>query len=191
MDLKPTIVIDDVVPVEFQNKIQDIMKLQFWNFIPDMSYANYEMDYPSYGFNHMIKHPESKTVGQVYDTVSVPIINAVKEKTGIEINDIYFNRAFLQVPLNEKFLKQQNGVHIDIHLDHYACVYYVNDSDGDTIVYEQTKYDTPYGSQNVELVEHKRVTPKKGRIVIFDGARYHCSSQPKNSYRMIINFDLI
>ena len=80
---------------------------------------------------------------------------------------------------------------MDIPQDHYACVYYLNDSDGDTIIYEQNKHDTVAGSNNVELVEHARVTPKKGRLVMFDGARYHCSSQPKESYRCIINFDLV
>ena len=127
----------------------------------------------------------------VNSTVSVPIINSLIEKTKIEIKDIYFNRAFLQLPLDEKFVKEHNGLHIDLPQDHIACVYYVNDSDGDTILYEQTRYNTKAGSKNVELVEHMRVTPKKGRLVMFDGARYHCSSQPRDSYRCIINFDLI
>jgi hypothetical protein len=39
-------------------------------------------------------------------------------------------------------------------------------------------------------MEHKRVTPKRGRAVLFDGSRYHCSSQPTIGYRTIINFDL-
>ena len=156
-----------------------------------MSYANYDMEYPSYGFNMMFKHPEHGIVSPLYERLSVPIANAILKKRLIRFEDINFNRAFLQLPLAEKFLKENNGIHIDLPEDHYACVYYVNDSDGDTIVYEQTRYNTECGSQNVPLTEHKRVTPKKGRLVIFDGARFHCSSQPKNAYRCIINFDFI
>lgn len=189
--LKETIVIDDVVPELYQQRYHDIiMQSNQWAFVKDMSYANHEMEYPSHGFNMMFKHPDFGTVSPLYEQISAPIIEFVKQKTGLPIKDIVFNRAFLQVPLDSKFIKEHNGVHIDIPEDHYACVYYLNDSDGDTVVYEQTRHDTQYGSKDVKLIEHKRVTPKRGRLVMFDGARFHCSSQPRNHYRAIINFDL-
>jgi hypothetical protein len=192
MDLKPTIVIDDVIAPELQDAVENtLMNRPEWRFIKDMSYANFDMPFPSYGFNMLFKHPDTGIVSELYEAISVPIVNSMLEKTGIEIQELYFNRAFLQLPLEKRFIKEHNGLHIDVPQDHIACVYYVNDSDGDTILYEQTKYNTIAGSKNVELVEHKRVTPKKGRMVVFDGARYHCSSQPRNGYRCIINFDLI
>lgn len=190
--LKETVVIDDVIPEDLQDKFHDqIMNYPGWRFIKDMSYNKTETLFPSHGFNMIFKHPDIGVVSEFYETVSVPIINALIEKQNIEIEDIYYTRAFLQLPLASKFIKEHNGIHIDIPQDHYACVYYLNDSDGDTIIYEQNKHNTLAGSNNVELTEHARVTPKKGRIVMFDGARYHCSSQPTNSYRCIINFDLI
>lgn len=193
LQLKETIVIDDIVPLEFQNFIQDtLVNTPNWRFIKDMSYANYDMEYPSYGFNMMIKHPgHSVFMTDIYEKISVPLIDAAQAKLNLNEKEIYFNRAFLQVPLNNKFIKEHNGIHVDIPDPHYACVYYVNDTDGETILYEQTLYNTKGGSQNVKLTEHKRVMPKKGRMVFFDGVRYHCSSQPKESYRCIINFDLI
>jgi hypothetical protein len=192
VELKETIVIDDIIPENLQNEFHDILiNYPMWRFIKDMSYADYDMQFPSYGFNMMFKHPDHGIVSPLYEKISVPIANAILEKTNIKFEDIYFNRAFLQLPLEKRFVKENNGVHVDIFQPHYACVYYINDSDGDTIIYEQNKFDTEGGSKNVNLVEHKRVTPKKGRVVIFDGMRYHCSSQPKDSYRCIINFDLI
>lgn len=190
--LKETIVIDDIIPEHLQNQFHDlIINYPQWRFAKDMSYANYDMEFPSYGFNMMFKHPEHGIISPLYEKISVPIANAILEKTNIKFEDIYFNRAFLQLPLEERFVKEHNGIHIDLPEDHYACVYYVNDSDGDTIVYEQTRHNTECGSQNVPLLEHKTITPKKGRLVMFDGARFHCSSQPRNGYRCIINFDLI
>ena len=188
--LKQTIVIDDIIPVDLQDRFHEtLINYPSWRFVKDMSYANYDMEFPSYGFNMMFKHPDHGIVSPLYEAISVPIANAIAER--INFKDIHFNRAFLQLPLEQRFVKEHNGIHLDLPEDHYACVYYVNDSDGDTIVYEQTRHNTECGSQNVELTEHKRVTPKKGRVVIFDGARFHCSSQPRNSYRCIINFDLI
>lgn len=189
--LKETIIIDDLIPVSQQDEFHNAVINQPWRFVKDMSYANYDLPYPSYGFNCMFKHPEYGVVSPMYESVCVPLINTLLDKTDITISDIYFNRAFLQIPLANPFVKEHNGIHIDIPIDHYACVYYMNDSDGDTIIYEQNRYDTPGQSQNVKMIEHKRVTPKKGRFVLFDGARYHCSSQPREKYRCIINFDLI
>lgn len=190
-ELKDTIVVDDLLPLELQNEIEHtLMNYPNWRFIEDMSYTN-NTKTPSYGFNMLFKHPDQGIISPLYERISVPVANAILERKLIEFDDIHFNRAFLQLPLDSKFIKEHNGIHLDLPQDHYACVYYVNNSDGDTILYEQTRYNTAPGSQRVETVEHKRVTPKKGRIVIFDGARYHCSSQPRNGYRCIINFDFI
>jgi len=190
--LKETVIIDDIIPKNLQDDFHDIvMKYPSWTFVDDMSYSPTKTKYPSYGFNMLFKHPEHGVLSDLYEAVSVPIINHFLEKTKISIKDIYFNRAFLQMPLDNKFIKEHNGIHIDIPEPHYACVYYMNDTDGDTILYEQTMENTPFGSQNVQLKEHIRVTPKKGRFVMFDGLRYHCSSQPRDNYRCIINFDLI
>jgi len=192
MDLKPTVVIDDVIPESLQTEYQDlIMSQRSWFFVKDMSYSRGELKYPSFGFNMLFKHPDQGILSHLYEAVSVPIINCLLEKEKLDIKDIYFNRAFLQLPLSEKFYKGQNGLHVDLAEPHYACVYYLNDSDGDTIIMEQSTIDTQPGSQGVDVKIHQRVTPKKGRMVVFDGRRYHCSSQPTQSYRAIINFDLV
>lgn len=147
--------------------------------------------FPSHGFAQVFKHPDSGIQSVFYESLCVPIINRFMEKTNLKINDIHYTRSFLQLPLSDKYIKEHNGIHVDLSIDHLACVYYCNDSDGDTIIYEQNTEDTPPGSNNVKLVEHARVAPKKGRFVCFDGKRYHCSSQPKNNLRCIINFDLV
>jgi|LakMenEpi13Oct10_1017325.scaffolds.fasta_scaffold00248_5 hypothetical protein len=192
VSIKETIIIDDVIPENLQDEYHDIvLSERSWCFLKDMTYSKGNIKYPSYGFNMLFKHPDYGVVSSLYERISVPIINSLLEKTNLEINDIYFNRSFLQLPLSQNFYRDQNGLHVDLSEPHYACVYYLNDSDGDTIIMEQTIDNTPPGSQGVDVKIHKRVTPKKGRMVVFDGRRYHCSSQPTESYRAIINFDLI
>jgi len=99
-----------------------------------------------------------------------------------------------------------------------SMVYYVNDSDGDTVLFEEYEnHEEPYKenytqvgidtymlNQGIDfthtknetampekLTEVKRVSPKKGRAVIFDSNRFHCSSTPvDNDFRCIINFVL-
>ena len=72
-----------------------------------------------------------------------------------------------------------NTPHIDYKFPHMVLLYYVNDSDGSTIFYDS------------ELKEIKKVNPKRGRIVLFDGSQYHSSTPPqKNKCRCVINFNL-
>ena len=42
-----------------------------------------------------------------------------------------------------------------------------------------------------ELEELKRVTPKSGRVVMFNGRRWHTAAQPVNNVRCIINYNVI
>ena len=185
-----TVVVDDLITIQEQNTVQEtVMQQADWRFLTDVS-GNENQRFPSSGFVHILKHPSYEKQSFLYNPLSAIFIPRLL--TMGEFKEIYYNRIFLQLPLAPQFKKEHNGIHVDLPLEipHIACVYYVNDSDGDTIIYEQTIRDTPGNSQGVNLKEHIRVTPKKGRAVFFDGSRYHCSSQPTMSYRAIINFDL-
>jgi hypothetical protein len=188
-----TVVVDDLLNYKDQGHLHDmIMHNCEFKFLNDVS-GNNDQPFPSHGFVHVINHPEKEITHNT--DIRFVIHNMFKYRFDQFVpgyKKIYYNRIFLQLPLAPQFRKVHNGVHVDLpsHLPHVACVYYVNDSDGDTIIYEQTINDVPGGSQNVQLTEHKRVTPRRGRAVFFDGSRYHCSSQPSVNYRTIINFDL-
>ena len=72
--------------------------------------------------------------------------------------------------------------HIDIPIDHRVLLYYVNSSDGQTVLY---KKDTDYD-------ELARVDCKAGRFLLFDGSYYHSAiTCTNNNYRIIINFNLL
>ena len=69
--------------------------------------------------------------------------------------------------------------HIDIRdNEHIGLIYYVNDSDGDTFMF----------NNNLEI--RKRITPKKNRAVVFKGNILHSAGHPlKTNRRLVINFD--
>jgi len=92
-------------------------------------------------------------------------------------------KANLAVPMPHTLTKEEfyNTPHIDHNIPHLVLIYYVNDSDGDTIIFD--KDDT---NKILEIV-----TPKKGRILLFNGENYHAGRQPKNyESRVIVNFNL-
>jgi hypothetical protein len=163
---------------------------QPWTFVRDVS-GVLDVPYPSYGFVHKLKHPVEGVLSPYYEALAVPIANVIIEKVEeqVKVKDLVHARSFLQLPLDPKYVKEHNGVHIDLPVNHAVGLYYVCDADAETIVYEQSTLDTRPGSRGVELTEHARVMPKKGRFVVFDGRRYHCSSQPKESVRCVINLN--
>lgn len=65
-----------------------------------------------------------------------------------------------------------------------TLLYYVNDSDGPT-----TLYNERYNSQRIEsLSELERYDPAFNKAILFESDRYHCSCTPTKSNRIVINF---
>ena len=102
----------------------------------------------------------------------------------IKVFDIinYENTIRVKCNLNLNKTGYKKTSHQPIHIDvsskeNKSLIYYVNDSDGDTIFF------------NKKLKEIKRVTPKKNTAVLFDSNILHCGCNPiKSSMRGVINF---
>ena len=84
-----------------------------------------------------------------------------------------------------------NTPHIDNKwFNSYSMIYYVNDSDGDTIIFNEK------GGKNLKkrpdkLTIKERITPKKNRAVLFRGDYFHTSTNPtKYEKRIILNVNL-
>ena len=90
-------------------------------------------------------------------------------------------RSFLQLPLNKSF-ETFDDPHVDLDYNHIVFLYYVCDSDGDTILFNQDK--------NFSKIE-KQVTPEQGKLLVFNGKIWHTAQQPKNNIRCVINIDLL
>ena len=92
----------------------------------------------------------------------------------INILDIIKSRYFFQPPVGKNITA---APHVDIYLPHWVFLYYVNDSEGDTVFY------------NDSGDEIKRVSPKKGRVAFFNGEIYHSATKPKSQSRAVININ--
>jgi hypothetical protein len=76
-----------------------------------------------------------------------------------------------------------NTPHHDYINDHLVVIYYVNNSDGDTFIFENDTYP---------LKVKQRISPKAGRFVFFNGNQFHAGIHPKlNDYRIVINFNFM
>lgn len=181
------LILDDVVPQSFAVDVErTLFSNNFsWYYLPDVTYGhnaenNRLIKQLTHGFYHLFfnnNQPQSAFYG--YISV-IPHLAAQKfpELLNCTLQEA---RSFLYIPTgNEKRKTEHNNPHVDGPYPHYVCLYYVNDSEGDT---------TFFGLSPNDPVSFK-VTPKRGRIVVFDGATYHASTSPKQGKRAIINFVL-
>lgn len=83
-----------------------------------------------------------------------------------------------------------NSPHVDWQFPHKTLVYYINATDGDTVLFDQTYVQTT--NDVIQLSLNQRIEPKMGRAIVFDGLTYHATSNPINaSQRLILNVNFI
>ena len=186
------IVIDDFVTLEYQEKIkQELLGLDNrfpWHFTEDVTSAGeYDSQYRP-AMNHQYVFIDDNDVSQiesVYHHLFVPMLSKACQHLKMPETEVLQGRSFLQFPLKNIDTSVVDTPHIDIDEgdEHIVVLYYVVDSDGDTIIYnERIKSDT--------YTEKQRVSPKQGRVVIFDGKQYHTAEQPTKGTRCIVNYNL-
>jgi hypothetical protein len=114
--------------------------------------------------------------------VVFPFFYFLEEKTGIRMAAIERVKANMLLRSSEP-PERYNTPHIDIPDAGYkSLLYYVKDSDGDTVVFNESYRDKK------DLTIDKRVSPKKGRAIVFDSNVWHASSNPRqNQNRVVLN----
>ena len=110
---------------------------------------------------------------------SIVLFNNVIKHLDINNLEIFKIKANLQIKCENNKVENHNTPHIDAPtMKHYVAIYYVNDSDGDTILF------------NKDNTEKARITPKKGRFLVFDGSILHTGSHPIiSSKRIVVNYN--
>jgi hypothetical protein len=186
-------VIDNFLPLQLQEDLkQTCLGMSFpWYYIPDVTRSVFvEGDYAQPGFHHT-PFNEYKPQSQYFDYfkfLSFFIINEIKYEDPLHLFRIRAGLNVATADHNKLFDQEHNFPHIDhnpeiVDCKTFTCLYYVNDSDGDTFVFDQTQESDNYTIK-------KRVTPKQGRLFIFDGEQFHASSSPeKSSSRVVLTYN--
>jgi hypothetical protein len=107
----------------------------------------------------------------------LPIIWFFQKETNIKIKSIFRVKANLTTRYNMSEKDVYDSIHIDHESDNYlSLIYYVNDSDGNTIIYNENKDE---------------ITPKANNLYYFKSNTKHSALYPKeNKKRIVINFIL-
>ena len=162
-------VIEDFLPKQtFVDLSQRISSSNFPWFWGD-AVADPE-DAKNFYFTHTF-YSDSSIKSAAFNSVLMPLLNSLPN------GDLYRVKANLFVRQNDKLT---HGKHVDLKNappNFHTAIYYVNDTDGDTIIYGQ------------DCLEIKaRVSPKANRLVIFDGDISHTGCSPtQHKTRILLN----
>lgn len=188
MEIFKPIEIKNVVDYSYQQQIYSYLtNINFdWHFMEDTTTETSNMPQtstPAFGnLLYYYKHDENPH----YEFIK-PLISKIEENSKLKIVKLLRARAgFL---LNTKYSLpsmpyRHNIPHRDFDQDHYVAVYYANQADGDTIIFNEIEPSEKYYPMH-------KCTPEQGKVLIFNGWHYHSSTCPKMYTKRIaitINF---
>lgn len=124
------------------------------------------------------------------------ILYFLEKNEDFTISTIHRIRIRRTLPYPNHTEHKFNAPHIDLEQisQYLTFVYYVDDSDGDTILFKYTKDSMSQKYSEINNFTEKdvliRIPPKKGNGILFNGQMYHSGNCPvKYTHRTIINFD--
>jgi len=186
-------IIDNFLPVNEHLKLLNYMTSQEFpwfymshasrapgSFIPENAIETFAM-------THSIHSKEDGMTSYTIDNFA-PFLNALEKHYNNTI-EIFRVRAGLKTP-KQGFTEQNYNIpHVDYFFPHTTAVYYVNDSDGDTVMFNQEFNTFP---EPTEFTIQQRTKPQANRIILFNGLQYHTASNPINTdTRIILNINFL
>ena len=165
-------IIDNCIPKTDQEIIKKTMfglpRVFPWYFTEDVTSPNNKKNQRRPAFFHDFISKNYKLNSDFF-----PMIKQI-----VKNKNVIVARAILQLPLNKELISRKKDTpHTDSPNPHQVYLYYVIDADGHTLFLKNNKII-------------KKIKPKQGRLVIFDGNIFHTAEQPQKNKRCVINFNV-
>ena len=177
-------VLENTIPPDFADIIEKIILHQGYKGKVNFKFFNKFVSY------HPHHSPDKNQKGFGFGHTYLNFPNPIEDPSMLFFNQLLYKgtfslnfiisqilqaRIWISVPEIENFITE---AHTDIPNPHLVGLYYVNDSDGDTVFFDDD-----------ETTIIKKVSPKKGKMILFDGSIPHASSTPTKNERCVINYN--
>lgn len=208
MDSNEIYVLDNIIPQDYQNYLYNLFSndISFFGngFVPTTTYRDkekfnqyleddYNLKDKVYEANQLI-HPffeKGRILDEKYHEI-IPILHYVQSHFCFSFKyEPLRIKANLKLKIGSEYKEKINTPHVDIPINSYnnfTILYYINDSDGDTIIFNESYNDN---SPESNFTIREKITPKQGRIVIFPTRLYHSGSHCVDSnVRCVLNINI-
>ena len=156
------IVIDNVIPKDYSDHIRTLLTgWDFgWVFNQTMVSPDAELQGESNhaGFNHFF-YEKQQAVSQHFNFV-YPLVLSITSASKTPYNRLIRMRANLTLP-NKTSTLEHHMPHIDSFFEHWNAIYYVNDSDGETVIFNETNDEYDAGKDDIMRIQENKFTIKK------------------------------
>lgn len=207
--------VENFFPVPYQQGLLKLVKARrfTWHYRPKLKINNstqlrkiFDSDHNiinQEGFSHTFFKKDKVVCKSIINKKNLLelFINYTESNFNIKVKDPLRLTCMFSLP-NESIANSNYLVpHIDYFMPHHTLLYYVNTVDGDTVIFDDKanineSYSHLEHERLLELFDDcnkksikKRITPVRGKAVLFDGLHFHSGSVPKTSERFVINFN--
>lgn len=198
------IIIDNLISKDYQKWIESIIidALEIpWVYKKHSVSSNYKSDKRNVSANmHYLYENETK-MSPLFDAL-YPMVLSISEKSpNVKWNTLDRMRINL-VPKDGSFDYPipWHLPHVDnLYKDGWNAIYYVNDmkrpDDGDTFIFEQSLEEFTQDEYSKIMEDNyftikQKITPKRGRLLLFKNKYFHAASFSKTVDRYVININL-
>ena len=195
-----TQLLTNLVPELYQEELkQTVEEIPFY-YTPSIGYNSTSLPtagikfLDNIGFSHglVIEGQEDS----MYWSLFRPILYFFTQKTGVKVNKVVRVRlrlTFQHADRNEFLFNKPHTDVFEFDQPYKTLVYYINDSDGDTFIFDKFINKENNLDNVLKDIDKKIIfqnTPKQGDAIYFDGHQYHAGNSPiKYKHRYVINFD--
>ena len=189
--------IHNFLPISLANEIHDkLTSNEFpWFWLDDVTVSPEERsEVPEYYRNqpgmHHTAYRDGSGLSNWYGDFSF-FYHYIIDALNLEWDQWYLSR--IRCGLNFPTVREEHFLHNQPHVDfpessqvdHFTCLYYVNNSDGPTVVFEEKEQSENY------TIKYK-CHPEKNKLFVFDGKHYHASSCPaRHDARLAITINIV
>jgi hypothetical protein len=128
------------------------------------------------GFSNIVNVREDITTG-----IFLPLIDCIADELNTTPHSIMRAHVNLTTPQYGWSTGDLGYPHIDDTEPHIVALYYLDDADGGTTLYNEFGPNTPQS-----FTMHKIVNPEPNKLVLFNGLRFHSANPPLTRRKRII-----
>jgi hypothetical protein len=187
-------VIDNVTSPANASYLENLMLDQPWFYLRNTAYNQFDNRIQPYDPSWVLMMYNNNEIMNPLMSLAQSILIKALYESQMSLSKLIRIRAGFTTRTPYPIIHEP---HVDWDDGHMTALYYVNDSDGDTIFYKE-KRDQSLSVSSYEWSKNKKftvdqtVSPKADRLVIFDGLTYHSSTSPiAHDHRLVINFNWV
>tara|TARA_R110000803_G_C11951457_1_gene317717 strand:+ start:154 stop:792 length:639 start_codon:yes stop_codon:yes gene_type:complete len=201
-------IFEDLIPKNYQDYLEVLFLSSLPWYANNLIQTTTYKDKESYDYFISSNNPIQEQIFETYQFIHqfIDVDSDIFSPHFLEITPLihyiqdYFKYEYKVTPKRIKanfkhqippeYTSKINTPHVDYHdesNDLFTIIYYVNDSDGDTILFNEYYEGYPIST----FSQQKQITPKKGKLVMFPSKLFHSGNFPVLSpFRSVINLNV-